>query len=194
MCFRSQFSTSFFSGNPLSFNCAMPKTSLTKAFTVLTILCFFLFVSCTPKTDEDRVRGLMKEASQHIEKKELSKLMECLSDDFSDFRGRDKSETQNMVQTYFREFRGIVIHVLGTKIDKIDLEKATIQTDAALSSGAAKALRKLVPVSTDNYRLKIELIKKHDRWLIRHAEWKHIGIEELFPESLTLLKKLFPDN
>ena len=84
MFFRSQFSTSFFCGNPLSFNCAMPKTSLAKAFTVLTTLWFFLFVSCTPKTDEDRIRG------------------------------RDKSETQNMVQTYFREFRGIVIHVLGT--------------------------------------------------------------------------------
>ena len=99
-----------------------------------------------------------------------------------------------MVQTYFSEFRGIVVHMLSTRIDGIHLGDATIRTDAALSSGAAKALRKLVPVSTDNYRFKIGLIKKQDRWLIRYAEWKHIGIEELFPESLSILKKLFPNK
>jgi len=99
-----------------------------------------------------------------------------------------------MVQTNFDQFRGIVVHLLSTRIDNIDPPEAAIQTDAALSSGAAKALRKLVPVSTDNYRFKIELIKKQDKWLISYAEWKHIGIEELFPESLSILKKLFPDK
>jgi hypothetical protein len=99
-----------------------------------------------------------------------------------------------MVQTYFREFRGIVVHVLSTRIDDVGLGEASIQTDAALSSGAAKALRKLVPVSTDNYRFALKLIKKQDRWLIRYAAWKHIGVEELFPESFSILQKLFSDR
>jgi tRNA U34 2-thiouridine synthase MnmA/TrmU len=156
----------------------MPKTSPTKAIPVLFVLCIFVLVSCTPKTEEDQIRDLMKEAGQHIEKKKLSQLMDYLSDDYSDFRGRDKSQTQDMVETYFSEFRGIVVHVLSTRIDGIDLGAATVQTDAALSSGKATVLRKLVPVSTDNYRFKIELIKKQDRWQIRYAEWKHIGVEE----------------
>jgi hypothetical protein len=172
----------------------MSNTFQTKVF-ILSILAYTVFcISCGPKTDEDQIRELMKEAGQHIEKKDLSSLMGLLSDDYSDYRGRDKSQTQDMVQTYFSEFRGIVIHVLSTRIDGINLGEATIRTDAALSSGAAKALRKLVPVSTDNYRFEIELIKKQDLWLIRYAEWKHIGIEELFPESLSILKKLFPDK
>jgi hypothetical protein len=170
----------------------MPNTCQTKVF-ILSILSFaVVLVSCSPKTDEDQIRELMKEAGQHIEKKDISFLMDLLSDDYSDFRGRDKSQTQDMVQTYFNEFRGIVVHVLGTRIDGINLGEATIRTDAALSSGAAKALRRLVPVSTDNYRFEIELIKKQGRWLIQYAQWKHIGIEEMFPESLSILKKIFP--
>ena len=168
---------------------------LGKYLILIFILSLFAFFMCSgPKTDEDQIRELMKEAGQHIEKKDLSGLMDLLSDDYSDYRRRDKRQTQDMVQTYFREFRGIVVHMLSTRIDGINLGEATIRTDATLSSGAAKALRKLVPVSTDNYRFKIELIKKQGRWWIRYAEWKHIGFEELFPESLSILKKLFPDK
>jgi hypothetical protein len=159
------------------------------------ITIFALFsVSCAPKTDEDQIRELMREAGEHIEKKDISSLMGLLSDDYSDFRDRDKTQTKDMVQTYFREFRGIVVHVLSTRIDDVGLGEASIQTDAALSSGAAKALRKLVPVSTDNYRFALKLIKKQDRWLIRYAAWKHIGVEELFPESFSILQKLFSDR
>jgi len=194
MFFRCQFPPSFFGGNSLNFDRAMTKKSPAKTFPVLITLCFFLLVACGPKTDEDRVRELMKEAGQLIEKKELSGLLDILSDDYSDYRGRDKIQTKDMVQTYFREFRGIVVHLLGTRIDGIDLGKATIRTDAAVSSGAAKAFRKLVPLSTDNFRFQIELIEKQGRWLIRYAEWEHIGVEELFPESLSILKKIFSEK
>lgn len=163
-----------------------------KAF-VFAIVLSLIFPSCTkPKTEEENIKALMKAAGRFIEKKEIDDLMGLLSDDYTDHRGRDKKQTRDMVQTYFSEFRGIVVHILGTRIDEIRNGEASIRTDAAISSGAAKALRKLVPVSTDNYRFEIRLAKEWDRWLIRYTEWKHIGIEELFPESLSILKKLFP--
>jgi len=172
----------------------MPK-NFPEKLCILAIALSIISLVCTgPKTDEDQIRELMEEAGLHIEKKDLKSLMDLLAVDYTDFRGRDKIQTQDMVRTYFSEFRGIVVHVLGTRIDELDHGDATIQTDAALSSGAAKALRKLVPISTDNYRFEIELIKKQDRWLIRYAEWKPIGIEDLFPESLAILKKLFSDK
>ena len=171
----------------------MPQTSHTKSIIALITAGAVFVLSCAPKTDEDHIRELMKEAGQHIEKKDITSLLNLLSDDYADYRDRDKSQTKDMVQTYFREFRGIVVHVLSTRIDEINPSEAIIRTDAALSSGAAKALRKLVPVSTDNYRFKIKLVKKQDKWLIQYAEWKHIGVEELFPESLSILQKLFSD-
>ncbi len=172
----------------------MRNTVQVKILALSVFACAVFCPTCTPKTEEDQIRELMKEAGRYIEKKDISSLMDLLSDDYTDYRGRDKRQTEDMVITYFSEFRGIVVHILSTRIDAVTPPEASIQTDAALSSGAAKVLRKLVPVSTDNYRFKIELIKNQDRWWIRYAEWKHIGIEELFPESLSILKKLFPDK
>lgn len=165
--------------------------SFAKVIAFMILISSVFFLACRPKTDEDRIRELLKEAGQYIEQKDISRLTDLLADDYTDHRGRDKNQTKDMVETYFSEFRGIVIHVLGTRIDELDLAKASIQTDVALSSGAARALRKLVPVSTDNYRFEITLVKKQNRWLITYARWKHIDIEELFPESLSLFKNLF---
>lgn len=162
-----------------------------KSFIAVILAGATFFVSCRAKTEEDRIRDLMKEAGQHIEQQDVSALMDLLSDDYVDHRGRDKNQTKDMVQTYFNEFRGIVVHILATRIDDLSLDEAFIRTDAALSSGAARALRKLVPVSTDNYRFEITLVKKQGHWEIAHAEWRHIGIEELFPESLPIIEKLF---
>lgn len=174
---------------------AMPQKPWTCVYVLPLILAYAVFcVSCVPKTDEDRIRELMKDAGRHIETKDITGLMDLLSDDYIDHLDRNKKQTQDMVQTYLSEFRGIVVHILATRIDELKADAASIRTDAALSSGAAKALRKLVPVSTDNYRFEIELTKKQDRWLIRFAEWKHIGIEELFPESLSILQRLFSEK
>lgn len=158
--------------------------------------CFFVFLTACggPQTDEALIQDQMDQIGRLIEKKDLESLMSFLSEDYSDHRGRDRTQTRDMVQSYFSQFRGIVVHILATRIEDISAPEAFIQTDAAISSGGARALRKLIRVSIDNYRFKIKLIKHEGRWLIRHAEWKPIGIEELFPESLSTLKKLFPDQ
>jgi ketosteroid isomerase-like protein len=172
----------------------MPRMSFVKVIAFTIFISAVLFLACRPKTDENRIRELLQEAAQDIEQKDISRLTGLLSDDYTDQWGRDKNQTKDMVETYFSEFRGIVIHVLGTRFDELDLAKASIQTDVALSSGAARALRKLVPASPDNYRFEITLVKKQDRWLITYARWKYIDIEELFPESLSLFKNLFQDK
>ena len=59
--------------------------------------------------------------------------------------------------------------------------------------GAAKVFRKLIRISLDNYRIKVNLIKQKGQWRIRYAEWKYVTLNELFPESLSILKKLFPE-
>jgi ketosteroid isomerase-like protein len=150
--------------------------------------------ACVQKTDADLIMELVDDVGKLIEKKDLPGILNLLADDYSDFTGRTKGQTEDMVQSYFNQFRGIVIHILHTRIDEIEAQQASIQSDVALSSGAARAFRKLIRVSTDNYRLRIKLIKKEDRWLIRYAEWTYIGLDELFPESLSILKKIFSDE
>lgn len=164
---------------------------LGQLFAFLALLA--LFMSCSgPKTDEELIQKRIDEAGRFIEKKDLESLMGFLAEDYYDHRGRDRNQTRDMIQSTFDQFRGIVVHILSTHIEEIAPPEAAIQTDVAISSGGAKALRKLIGLSIDNYRFQIKLTKKEGCWLIRYAEWKPIGIDELFPESLSILKKLFP--
>jgi len=152
---------------------------------------FSLLISCVPKTDEELIFELMGDIGEFTEKKDIESIMMLLADNYIDFQRRNKSRTKDMIQQYFNQYRGIVIHVLSTQIDEINPPEASIRTEIAMSSGAAKALRKLVKFSTDNYRLKMKLIKSVERWQIQYAEWRYVSLDELFPESLSILQKIF---
>ncbi|MGD8536908.1 MAG: nuclear transport factor 2 family protein [Candidatus Aminicenantes bacterium] len=157
-------------------------------FLMLTIL---FFSSCVKKTDEDLILEFMERIGKYAEKKDIDSIMMNLAYDYSDFEGRDKWEAKEFIDGYFKQYRGIVIHVLSTRIEEINLPEAFVQSEVALSSGAARVFRKLVRFSTENYRLTLKLIKKDERWQILHAEWKYVTLDELYPESLTIFNKIF---
>jgi len=158
------------------------------------ILFFSFFLAfCKEKTDEELILELMDSVGRHAEKKDIESIMINLANDYSDFEGRGKRETKYMINKYFERYRGIVIHVLSTRIDEIYPLEASIQTEVAFSSGAARVFRKLIRFSTENYRLKIKLTKINDTWQIQYAEWRYVSLNELFPESLFILKKIFPN-
>jgi hypothetical protein len=136
---------------------------------------------------------MMEDVGKYAEKKDMSSIMMNLADDYRDFEGRGKKETQEMINEYYERYRGIAINMLSTRIEELRSMEASIQTEVAFSSGAAKVFRKLIRYSTENYRLKIKLIKRNDRWQIRYAEWRYVTLDELFPESLSILRKIFPD-
>ncbi len=158
---------------------------------IFVILLAFFFISCGQKTDEDIILEFMGRISRYAEKKDIDSIMMNLAYDYSDFEGRDKWEAKGMIDGYFKQYRGIVIHVLSTRIEEISLPEAFVQSEVALSSGVAKVFRKLVRFSTENYRLTLKLIKREERWQIQHAEWKYITLDELYPESLTIFNKIF---
>lgn len=158
---------------------------------IISVLSLAFFASCIQKTEEDLILEFMDEISRYAEKKDLDSIMMNLAYDYSDFEGRDKQKSKEMIDGYFRQYRGIVIHVLSTKVEEINMPEASIVSEVALSSGAAKVFRKLVKFSTENYRLNIRLIKRNEKWQIQHAEWRYVTFDELFPESLTIFNKIF---
>ena len=107
--------------------------------------------------------------------------------------GRGKAATGEMLQEYFARYRGIVIHILATKVLEIKAAEATIETDVALSSGAAVVFRKAVPFSGEFYRFRCQLVRRDAGWLVAAAEWEYLTLEDLFPESLKILRQIFPD-
>ena len=53
--------------------------------------------------------------------------------------------------------------------------------------------RKIVRLSGEYYRFKIGIVQVGNLRRIRSARWEAVAAGDLFPESLTLLQKLFPD-
>jgi len=171
----------------------MTKKKESFLFISLAILFISLFFSCKAKSEKTKILELMDKTGEYVEKKDVESLMSYIADDYSDFRGLNKSETEEMAKHYFLEYQGIVTHVLSTKIDEITTDGASIQTDVLVSSGGAQLFRKFVKFAGDYYRIKARLVKRDETWLLHYAEWTHISLEGLFPESLSLLKKIFPN-
>jgi hypothetical protein len=171
----------------------MKKSMRSIPYAEVSILCVFLLISCGGKTDKMVILELMDKAGQFIEQKDAESLMLFVAEDYSDFRGRNKSETKDMVKQYFLDYQGIVTHVLSTKIDEITIGEATIRTDVLVSSGGAQLFRKFVKFAGDYYRIKAKLVKRDEVWLLQYAEWEYISLDTLFPESVSILKKIFPN-
>jgi hypothetical protein len=126
------------------------------------------------------------------EKKDLSAILGFLAEDFGDFEGRDKHGLGALLSSYFEGRTGIVVHRLGARVVGFEPDRAEVEAEVALSSGGAEALRRLVRISPDIYRLRLDFGRVGRTWLVRYAEWSPIGLDGLLPDSLGELKKIFP--
>jgi hypothetical protein len=151
-----------------------------------------LLVSCRRKTESEVIAALVGDMAARAEKRDAAGIVAHLAGDYRDFEGRDRAETEAMVGEYFSRYRGIVIHVLASRIVIEDAGSAALETDVSLSSGAAQAFRKLIRFSGENYRFTCRL-RKDGRWLITEAKWEYVSLDGLFPESLKILRELFPN-
>lgn len=151
-------------------------------------------VSCGKPSDEAAIRALLAETAAKAEKRDLRGLRELFAPDYRDFEGRDVDGTLGLVADHLDRARGAVIHLLGVRVGDIGADgRASVDCEASLSHGAAEVLRRLIRYTGEYYRFRVEVRKDGSgRWRLAYAEWQSIGLPELFPESLDLLKKLFP--
>ena len=158
----------------------------------LVAIAIVALASCAPKNDRALILAVLERMGSLVEDKDTSGLLSLLEEGYKDFKNRGKKQTETMVKEYFREYRGIVLHILGTRIDEIKEGEASVQTEVVLSSGAAEVFRKLFRAFGDFYRFDLKLHRSGMEWRISYAKWEIIGLNDLSPESLSLLKKIFP--
>jgi hypothetical protein len=163
-----------------------------KALLFLFCLALVAGFSCHQRTKEDAVLEVIDSLTRLAEQKDLEGMMSRFAEDFVDFEGRDNKELRSLLSGYFGERSGIVAHKLSHRVIRLQDRQAGLEVEVALSSGGAEALRRLVRVSPDIYRIRIDLMKDGGTWLISYAEWSGISLTELLPESASSLKKLFP--
>lgn len=155
-------------------------------------LVLWPLISCRKKTDKELIAVVIAKMAVQVEKKDAAGLIAHLADGYRDFEGRDRVQTTAMLEDYFSRYRGIVVKVLASRIELRSPQSAEVETDVAFYSGAASAFRKLIGFSGENYRLRFSMQKTSD-WTIHAAAWEYVPLSGLFPESLQILRELFPN-
>jgi hypothetical protein len=159
-----------------------------------TALTGLLTLACGGPSDETRIRGLLEEATVRAEKRDVAGLRELFEPDYRDFQGRDADGTLRLVKDHLDRYRGVVIHLLGVRLGEIGADGVvSVDCEIAMSHGAAEVLRKLIRFTGEYYRFRMEVRRTGPaEWRFTYAEWESIGLGGLFPESLDILRKLFP--
>lgn len=148
--------------------------------------------SCRARSGKDIVAGVIAEMAARVENRDSAGLIALLNADYRDFAGRDREQTRAMAEEYFRRYRGIKTKLLATRITMDGDGGAAAEFDVSLYSGVAAALRKAVGFSGENYRVSCRL-RREGEWRVSEARWESIPLDGLFPESLQILREIFPD-
>jgi hypothetical protein len=159
---------------------------------VLCALVAMLFNGCRGQSEEDAVAGVITAMAARVESRDADGLIGHLAEDYADYEGRDRAATREMAEEYFRRYRGIKAKLLSSRVTLGESGTATAEIDVSLYSGVASALRKAVGFDGENYRVSCRL-SKSDRWRLSEARWEYVPVSGLFPESLQVLRELFPD-
>ena len=162
---------------------------------IVTIMIFITFSSwgCGKKTEKDILLETIDKISDYAEDRDLDPILAFISDSYSDDENRTAEDIGDLLAENIEKYRGIVVNLLSTKIIEIIPPNASVETEIALSSGAAQVFRKAVRYTGEFYRFKLDFIKEEKKWKVKRASWEYIPMEELFPESMKILKELFPD-
>lgn len=161
-------------------------------FAILISLVLF-FSGCSGKSEEDLLLETIEKIGEYAEDRDVDGILLYISDSYSDENERTIEDVEDLLAEYLEKYRGIVVNILGTKINELNPLDAVAEIETAFSSGAAKIFRKAVRYSGRCYRFKVEFVKEDEKWKVKYASWNDVSQDELFPESKETLKELFPN-
>lgn len=170
----------------------MSRSEKPVAALLIPLLAACLLQHCRSKTETEIIAAVIAKMAVQVEKKDAAGLIAHLGGAYLDFEGRDREQTAAMVEEYFSRYRGIVVKVLASRIELRAAQNAEVETDVAFYSGASAAFRKLIGFSGENYRFRFTMLKV-STWMIQSAQWEYIPLSGLFPESLQILREMFPN-
>ena len=136
------------------------------AFTLLLAAC-----SGPATPPEQAIREWVAAATVAAEAKERRTLMAMVSPAYSDARGNEQSDIENVLRAYFFRVHSIE---LVTKIDSIRLYGDSA-ADVEVTVGMAGRNDGVFGFSADAYQFELELELSGDDWQLLSARWGELG-------------------
>ena len=162
--------------------------------TVIILTLLFFLAGCGSSDKRSDVEKVIYSAVSAVEDRDVEKFMKIISIEYLDEAERTKPEIEEKIRTYLNRFRSISVNVLDIKTVTKNMDSAEIITEISFSSGLGKVFQKIVNSYGEVYRFKILMSRRSKGWVVKGAEWSWVSIDELYPESLKVLRELFPNT
>lgn len=149
-------------------------TGNTKRLTSILLLCGALSACGDPPSPpEESIRAWVAQGQQRAEDKDRNGLIDMISPAYTDARGNERADIENMFRLYFLRQHSIE---LLTSIEAIEVYDGTAaQLD--LTVGMAATNDGVFGFSADAYNFEMELILEGDDWLLISGRWGEVGGE-----------------
>jgi hypothetical protein len=146
---------------------------LTRSLCTVGVLLLLAACGGPVSAPEEELRAWVAEGIDAASAKERRKLVGMISSAYTDGRGNERSDIENMLRAYF--LRQHKIALLS------NIEEITVYDDTAarvmLTVGMAGTNDGVLGFSADAYRFALELEKDGNEWLLIAARWGELGDE-----------------
>jgi len=143
--------------------------------TLASVACIVTLSACGgPEAGpEEQLRQWVSRGEEAAEAKERRDLIDMISPAYTDSRGNERPDIENILRAYF--FRQNSITLL-TKIEEVRVI-ADSAAEIELTVGMAGQNDGVLGFSADAYRFRLELTREGDDWLLISARWGELGEE-----------------
>jgi len=157
-------------------------------------LLFFLVAGCGGVDQRSEIEVAVYDAVEAAKDNDADGFMRFIDFEYLDREERTKEDIREKVEGYLNRFRLIAINILNIRTVKKSNDNADVVAEVNFSHGLGKMLSKVIRSYGESYRFRLELTKRARGWVVQRAEWEWMSLEELYPESIKVLRELFPDT
>ncbi len=162
--------------------------------TVIILTLLFFLAGCGSSDKRSEIGEIIYSAVSAAEERDVEKFMKIISIEYLDDEERTKADIREKVKTYLNRFRGISVNILNIKTVNKSMTSAEVITEISFSSGIGKMFSKMVRSYGETYRFNLKMVEKIEKWEVIDARWEWMSLEDLYPESLKVLRELFPNT
>ena len=141
----------------------------------LFVILLALVAACgdPPSAPEEQVREWLAAAQDAAEAKERRALVGMISPAYTDARGNERSDIENMLRVYFLRQHSVS---LLSSVHEIRIVGSTA-AEVEMTVGMAGTNDGVLGFSADAYDFELELESDGDEWLLISARWGELGDE-----------------
>ena len=120
---------------------------------------------------EQAIRAWVSKGEELAEAKDRRGLVKMISESYTDARGNDRDDIENMFRLYFLRQNKVA---LITKIEELNVYGDTA-AELLLTVGMAGTNEGTLGFSADAYRFEMEFELEDDEWLLTSGRWAELG-------------------